>query len=281
MGLETQVEDSVRGADKIARYKWKLKDKPGLLETVPKELLRVNEEYQRAHNIDKALKLAGNWSWIACGCLIVAYRDGEYWVIDGGHRTVAAMHRSDIDLLPCIIFETEGIEQEAQGFLDSNTNRKPMTMFDRHRARLVINDPVAVMIQKEADAQGVTLGKYARRDTVRCLSQLYYVAERWPEVYRLAFKVCCQLAKREAGHVGEKLFLGVWYLLQAFDHDRRLIARMNEIGALKLEQGALKASAYYARGGARIWAEGMLTALNFRLRVKFIMPTKEEETEGA
>lgn len=44
--------------------------------------------------------------------------------------------------------------------------------------------------------------------------------------------------------------------------DPRLVKRLREKGGRALQDAANKASAYYASGGAKIWAQGMLAEMN-------------------
>lgn len=51
----------------------------------------------------------------------------------------------------------------------------------------------------------------------------------------------------------------------------RLFDRLKAIGAPRLVEGANKASAFFVRGGAQVWARGMLEEINKGLRNRFEM----------
>lgn len=91
------------GLDKVQRYGWTMQDKQGEQRQINKNLLLVNDDYQRTASASKILEIASEWSWIGCGVIIVAKRDGSYWVIDGQHRVLAAKRRSDIKEMPCLV----------------------------------------------------------------------------------------------------------------------------------------------------------------------------------
>src|SRR4051812_44439221 len=104
-----------RSVSKVEKFGWIIVDKRGVAMDIPKCSLHVDKSYQRdALGSSKILRIAREWSWIACGRLIVGIRpDGSYVVIDGQHRKLAADKRSDIADLPCEVFEVLGPSQEA------------------------------------------------------------------------------------------------------------------------------------------------------------------------
>lgn len=78
------------GQSKTERYKWKMLDKPGTFRLISKDRLEFNrDDYQRDALEPKVLELAANWSWFACGVILVAHRAGRFYVFDGQYRTLA------------------------------------------------------------------------------------------------------------------------------------------------------------------------------------------------
>jgi myo-inositol-1(or 4)-monophosphatase len=57
--------------------------------------------------------------------------------------------------------------------------------------------------------------------------------------------------------------------------DKRLNRRLRDIGAEQLLEAANRAGAFYARGGAKVWADGMLNACNKGLHNKFAIGADE------
>ena len=56
---------------KVDRYKWKLVDLPGKVHLIHKDELHIDPAYQREASLGKIRAIAGKWSWIACGAIIV------------------------------------------------------------------------------------------------------------------------------------------------------------------------------------------------------------------
>jgi hypothetical protein len=256
---------------KLERYKWKLKDEPGKLRMLPKEKIVVDESYQRVVNEPKAVGIARAWSYVACGALIVAYRDGVFYAVDGQHRLAAALRRADITHLPCIVFETDDSKQEAKGFLDANTFRKALTSLDKFKAQIATGDHAAVAIHKMLEASGYVASKTEKARGVRCVAVLMrnYIINKedfeaaWPAI----------VASASGGAIMERTVDGlVWIEKHAFEGtlaEAKWIKRVQAVGQPALLEAAAKASAYYARGGAAVWGQGMLRAINHRLKEKF------------
>lgn len=142
---------TAKGVDKVTRYGWTVKDQPGDLRMVHKDLLVVDISYQREVTASKVTAITAAWSYLSCGALIIAERNGTLYVIDGGHRLAAAKRRSDITHLPCVVFQTASAEAEARGFLSVNTGRKPVNAMVKHKALLVAGDEAA-LVEPQAEA---------------------------------------------------------------------------------------------------------------------------------
>ncbi len=262
---------------KIERYGWTVKDSPGEQKLLSKNVLNVHPAYQRRAIETKIKAISAEWSWVACGALIVGERSGEYWVIDGQHRALAAKRRADIDLLPCIVFETERVEQEAKGFLDANTGRKPVSSIDKFRASIAAGDQNARHVDSVFKELGITT-----RSTTAGPMQIKSVAwamrrsaenrEAFESVMRLAAEMCTECPLHE-------IFLDGLHYIHTHSiaglENKRLRDRIIKIGAPMLVESAKRAASYFARGGAKVWADGMLAEINKGLRDKIILSTEK------
>lgn len=124
---------------KEIRYRWEeIIGNPGVYRLLSKHKLRIDHSYQREElQSYKILRMAQEWEWALCHTLLVAERSkGEYYVVDGQQRRAAAMKRSDVDLLPCIVYQSPGPEWEARIFDLFGTSNTKLNPLERHRARL-------------------------------------------------------------------------------------------------------------------------------------------------
>lgn len=277
MQLRTESESKL---DKVKRYKWAVDHRKLRLEFINKNKLHVDASYQRDVMKGKVLEIASNWSWLACGGIVVAKREGKYWVIDGGHRVAAAAERSDIADLPCLVFDSEGADEEAQAFLQLNTNRKPIKIIDRHKARLVAGDKTAGFVQEWCDLLELRIMDKTDVGTIKSIGWCYRRAQDDPDAFVAVLSFAAETSKKHRVAISERLLEGVWYINKYVDgglENKRLYKRMDSIGAQALLDAANRASAFYTSGGARIWATGMMEEINKGLRHKFVLNSPQTE----
>ena len=284
--MNTQVNTSaVQGSmTKVARYKWQVIDKPGKMQMIHKGILNIDPEYQRDAVALKVYEFSNKWSWLGAGVITVGHRDGEYWVIDGQHRVLAAKRRADIDLLPCLVFETKDISQEAEAFLMANSRRKPISSFDKQKAMVVAGDDTAVFVENTCKKIGLKLGPNSTAvGCIRAVNWCYRKAEEDRDSFVKVLTLAAEITIAAEMHVNERLLDGLWYLNRFCGdglNDKRLVRRIKEKGATKLLMACQKAAAYYGKGGGNIFADGMLSEINKGLSIKFELSTgKPKEAE--
>lgn len=102
--------------------------------SVPVELLELDHAYQREET-GNANKLAENWDDTACEFLLVSFRDGKFYIIDGQHRMIAAKIKG-IKSLPCVILTGLTRSEEARRFSVQGVGRKILTPSDTFKANI-------------------------------------------------------------------------------------------------------------------------------------------------
>ncbi len=270
---------TAKGVDKTSRYGWVTKDEPGELRMLHKDTLQVHPAYQRDLLTEKVKAITAAWSWLSLGALVVGERGGEYWVIDGQHRAMAAKRRSDITHLPCVVFKTTDVRSEARGFLDLNTGRKPVTIIAKQKAMVAAGDEVAAYVQQQCDTLGLEIK--ARPSTVgqlKCVGWCLRRAAEDKDTFRKVLAFAAELSSQDNTWVNERLLDGLWVLNAKCGDglaDKRLANRLREKGARSLTEAAGRAAAFYTKGGPKVWALGMLTELNKGLQRKFALDGQE------
>ena len=270
---------TAKGVDKTTRYGWVTKDEPGELQMLHKDVLQIHPAYQRDVLLDKVKTITAAWSWLSLGALVVGERGGEFWVIDGQHRALAAKRRSDITHLPCVVFKTADVKTEARGFLELNTGRKPVTAVAKQKAMVAAGDEVAAYVQQQCEALGLEIKPTANHaGHLKCVAWCTRRAAENKEVFRLVLGMGAELSAQDQIPVAERLLEGLWLLNAKCGDglaDKRLVKRLREKGARVLLDAANRAAAYYASGGGKVWAQGMLAELNKGLQRKFTMDGQE------
>ena len=261
------LEMATTGGTKVDRYNWTVKDTAGRFMMLDKGILQIDHEYQRdAGRFEKKIiDIAREWSWVACNTIAVAFRNGSYYVIDGQFRTLAARRRADIQQLPCLVFLTESVREEAVAFLSINTRRKPITAVDQFKAKNVTEDPVAMEATRLVELSGRVVGSSSNSSTVGCIAILQRLVrtdlEILKRVWPLIVRVCSGFPLH--GNIVE----GLVYIEKRMEDgsslsNREWAARVMKIGYERLISGAARATAYKGNGGAAVWADGMVEELN-------------------
>ena len=122
---------------------------PGTLQEIALNRLTSGLDYQRTVKERTVQKLINNWNPIYLDPIVVSYRDGRYYVIDGQHR-VTAMKRmsesgktaSDVKVL-CVVHTGLTFADEAELFYK----------LDQCRKKLSSAQSINALLQSGADAE--------------------------------------------------------------------------------------------------------------------------------
>lgn len=279
MQERNQEVHSVGNKDKIERYDWKLLDQPGELRMLNKKVLRVDEQYQREATEPKVKEIARAWSWLACGALLVAERDGVYFVFDGQHRALAALRRSDITHLPCVVFRTAGSKEEAEAFLRANKNRRPLNGLAKFRAATAAEQPAALLVHTLITSVGRSASESSTGTTVRCLALMMNHAERQPEVLKRVWPLIAEVCVGKPVH--ERVLEGLLYIENHLPEGESLLDKEWRKRAVRVSYDGLlgaanRFAAAYSKGGAKVWGLGMVEAMNKGCRTHMKLAGHEE-----
>lgn len=274
--METGLHAS--GHPKHQVYGWAVKDSPGTLIWVDKDSLKVDHSYQRSTNNNKVLSICKDWSWVACGVLTVAKRSSGYYVMDGQHRLASAMKRTDIKALPCIVFEVDSLKQEASGFLGANTNRKAVSVFDKHVAGVVAGDPKMVKLNDAFAAAGLEpINAYGGKSsggggTIRCISAAADAMDSMPmDKFERLLNICTKLSVAAESPIDSWVLRGLGYIYSNWEGDvpAKLEERLLSKGMESLKMASHKAAVFFGLTGEKVWGEGIMNEVNKGLKVKF------------
>jgi len=266
-------ETTPKGVDKVSRYDWKLTDSPGKLLWINKHEINIDETYQRFLLQSRVTAMTAKWSWIACGALVVASRNGLYWAIDGQHRLAASMRRSDVQKLPCLVFNTESVQQEAKGFLSVNVERKSISVLQRHKAMVVSGDVIAKQVDDELKALNLSGAVSSKSlNQFQCHAWALNEAREDFEQFSKVLRAVSALCRAEDERVSNVLLFGFSYINKFYPGgiaEPKIADRFKKVGAYKLKLAAKKSAIFHGGGGKRIWAKGIIDEINKGLTYKF------------
>jgi hypothetical protein len=254
---------------KVSRYKWRMQNAPCSLEWVDKNDLSVDDTYQRALRVPKCVAIARDWSWIACAALTVANRDGSYKIVDGQHRWQAAMRRSDITVLPCLVFPTCEVKEEAAGFLASNVNRGPLSGLARFKAAVVTGADSTVIANNLIRSTGRTISTYTGPGTISCVGTLVKLSKSTPQVLQRVWPLITDIC--EGSILSSRVVEGVVYIESRLPKgtsltDQKLYDKLAGAGYATIQSSITKACLFYVKGGPKVYASAILEVLNKGLR---------------
>ena len=113
------------------------------------------------HATEKQKGLTKDFNLKIMDPLLVSYRDGIYWVVDGGRRLLAALDNGITDI-PVNIIQGYTREQEADLYANQNKYRILVTPFQKYAARLVAMRKTEILIQMICDQYGITVCQSAK-----------------------------------------------------------------------------------------------------------------------
>lgn len=238
---------------------------------IGKDSLEIDPTYQREINENKAKQIAARFSWRAFGVLLVGRRKDRLFVFDGATRLTGARKRDEIKSVPCIIFPTEEIYAEAQGFLDANTLRKPVTAIQKFRAQIVVGDPFAVKLDAMIRGAGFSIVDYAKGPRhVTCVRALTAMLRENEPVLTRVWELLVEMGQHD--HILEVVAHGLFFIESRIDSRGLSLLRQPwrdrvlSLGMRGLMEAAQRAAAFHAKGGPKVWADGILVALNRKTR---------------
>lgn len=257
---------------KVKRYQWKDLDRPGVFRMISKhDLIIPTEHYQRAGGDQKVNKIASRFSWPAFQVISVSdIGGGKYHVIEGGHRTRAALKRNDVDLLPCMVFVMDSVKDEAEAFLEVNVNRAPMTAVARHRAYIVTGDPVAIKVENIVRQSGRRIESSQGPYSVSCINELRVCVQEDEAAFLRVWPVICNLC--EGNKLTRDIVLGLFWLERRVNSgisNPRRAKRIYDVGFQRILDGSRQGREYHGNPGSKAIADGMLKQINHGLRNKW------------
>lgn len=258
------------GADKVKRYGWTQDDVPGQLAQIDKNLLNIDYDYQRNPHEANIKAMSSAWSWIKCGTITVAERDGKFWVVDGQHRVLAAMRRSDISNLPCLVFKTKGQAEEAKPF--GEQGGIPLRSVEKYKALLVSGDSAAVFVDGVIRSCGLRVENNDSNESIQCIRTILVEAGKNREAARNAI-VCAAALCANRCRVTDRMIKGLSYLDQHIEgglKNKSIFNRIVSIGPARITE-AFNTIMNYKQLSPRSCAEAILEAINYRKHDKYEM----------
>lgn len=138
------------------------------------DVLDRDDNYQRKPDEYHVAKIAAEWDDDSCAVILVSYRDGKLYVIDGWHRVLAA-RRAGKQTLAAQIYTGLTAQQEANIFRNQDANKGNVSLYDKHRAAVFEGVPEACILDTILGKFHLTIRANHSKEngnTTQCISSL-------------------------------------------------------------------------------------------------------------
>lgn len=251
-----------------------MSDKTGSMYTnivwVEVSQLQIDRRYQRDFRPSVVNRIAKDWDFAAAGVLSVSQReDMSMWIIDGQHRYLGALKRG-VKLLRCEIHHNLTIEQEAQLWLVLNKNRNAPNESQSHNAQKTAGDSKAQLIESLIRQSGRTQSaKVSSAHTVACVGAMRWALEKCEDALPRIWPLITELCEGEI--IVNRFVRGMTYAEYMLADGRSLTEpvlrrKLLNLGYAQVTDFLNRAQVAYAAGGERTWAEGIINAVNYRVK---------------
>jgi hypothetical protein len=248
-----------------------LKNEPGQMAMLDKRSIYIDRDYQRKLNDLLVIRIAGNWSWVSCGVLLVSQRPGDkrYFVIDGQHRWQAAMKLTRIKELPCIVFQLDTVRDEATGFLAANTERRMPSLAEQFNALIATGDKTALLAKQLAEKHNRKVSAPTSPTTISAVSDFLNCLSTNQSAMQRVFPTLAQVCVGRA--MTGRLIKGLWALERRMPKGQSLSDkywrdRLVHVGYDELVSSMKLTITLEGKSSEQAMAQGILRAINRNLR---------------
>lgn len=260
----------------------------GVFTEVDKQILFVDDTYQRDESRRLKTTIETTFSWYAFGTLSAAKRaDGRLYVFDGQHRLSAAKARREITTVPCMVFDISDLKDEAAAFykMNSTAGRKPLMRVDVFKAQLTMENPLAVKINAMIERIGRVPGhggKGSSKD-VSCVGEmekcLLKNEKAFDRVWDLVGAVC------EGQRITQDVLRAFFYVedkLNSIDSSDSLSDPhwhnrvVKDIGFLAIDAAVRRSRLGSGGANPRYFGEALVDLINKRARRRLKLHLEEE-----
>jgi hypothetical protein len=233
------------------------------------ELLKIKElktdKYQDGRlNPARAKKIANNWDEKKFVPIIVSYRDGIYWIVDGMHRTSAKKIKFGSDaLIMCKILTGLTFEQEALLFAHQDDGERTLSSIIKFNALILGKDETALKIKDILEEHNFVIAKsdYKKDYQIVAVGSVQYIYEKTsPIMFAEVFRLIKDTWDGSSNALDGGFIKGVYsfvntYYSSGYDH-KRFIKSHEKVSAIKIKNDGDGDKTFkdgFTRYGIQMW----------------------------
>lgn len=245
--------------------KWAESGISGIHCSLQVDTILVDHTYQRGQVArEKIMSIAKSFNWTAFGELVIAERpNGDKFVIDGQQRLAAAKLRGE-RFVPCMVFRSSDIKEEAQSFISSNINRTNVPSLYKFKAGVIAGNQPEIDINHWLDSMGLSVGEKASSRTIDFVANLLATWKTESRACKNAI-VLQHNINRDEDCFNCLVHKGLWFLytkgIPVHDYTKKLIEKGGKTGILRsIRQVQIEAG--YKSANYSMCSRGLLNIIN-------------------
>ena len=239
------------------------------------EMLPVNElitaEYQKGRlNIARAKAIAEDFDLRKAGALLISYRGGKYYILDGQHRKVAA-ELNDESHIMCQVLSRLSYEEECKYFVNQDSLRKAVSSLQKFKVELEYNKPDTVEIYNIVKLNGLDISFHGGPgdNTISAVVTLKKIYKKIGfDGLNRTIELITKTWNGENDSLQSKIMYGVSELIRMFGDelkDKIFIKQLKTIDIADIKRSA-DSSLYHGNSKKVAYAKVMLIYYNKKLR---------------
>lgn len=135
-------------------------------------------DYQKPLNTAWIKENAQKFDINRLGTILVSYRDGQYYIVDGQHRTMLAK-RNGVSQLMAFVHVKLTYEEEAELFIATNTVRTRPTPLDVFNAKVEAKDKDAVEIKNIVESVGFIIKNGSAKNYISAITEVQKIYKKY------------------------------------------------------------------------------------------------------
>lgn len=245
-----------------------LKNEDLRFEMVSIDILKTAKYQKGRLHVSRAKTIAKNFDPFKAGAILVSYRDGDYWILDGQHRTIGAKIAGH-DRIMCNIKEGLTLEEEARFFYTQDDLNRAVSTIDKFEARLIGKEEVALKIKRILDDKGITISRGSGDFHISAVGALEYI---YASLNANGLSRCLDLILEtwdgENKSLQSNIMKGVSELIKRFGYEMEddiFVKQLSSVNVDKINRQA-KSATYHDDTNKGAYAKVMFEYHNKRLR---------------
>jgi len=200
-------------------------------------------KYNRKIDSSQVRKIAGKFNNNLLGTLLVSYRDGNYYIVDGQHRAVA-MKLIGAKKAPCEVLFGMSYEDEAQLFYDINVRavQRPLTALEEVNGLFEAGDDEIREMFDVIESHGYEISRQVGENKIACVSAVKRTTQRYgTHALNNVLTIIKAAWGGDQNALKAQMVDGIAYLLNVYKSEidtSRLSSKLKRISPIKILAGA-------------------------------------------